>query len=266
MFKSIEVKKVSLVSEEEYFGDKERIGSSDYSLYTENEAEYIYSLKKDRSESSSMQLGSLFHQMICGDIHLKDYAPDDKYKTTSKKRLKEGFIGANDYHFLSLVLDNFPLDLKKLESDCDIFEREHGYHLDLLYKGEELKIRVKPDVLFQKLFCVDVNIIDWKTASGFFRRDPRPLQAQFYCLMMWIILSQREMSVSSFNFYTWEINTQNFRHEVLNIFQLESERVESLLTEILDSCIEIKKLMINPNKKVEVIFSSLDPFFEGYLI
>lgn len=150
-----------------YYTDPGRIGSTQYSAYCQCPGALASDSLRDEDEDEGRALvfGKLVHAIIDKSLSIDDYTIS-KYKTTSSKMINNKEIGSDDYNILRRMIDQFPLDLKRIKEESEIFEQEVGYFLDFeLEEGRHVKVRCKPDLLFQLYLSNEIELLDFKTTS-----------------------------------------------------------------------------------------------------
>lgn len=187
-------------TDEEYFADRERFGSTEYAEYMENReiglAMSIESRSRlESSETAALLFGKAVHLCLQDPSAFSRFTEGKTLYTTPSGYAKNE-LGAKDYFLLSNFLNSFPLDLEAIKSSSDFYEKEVGYFLDItiyypVLKNEiVIKFRCKPDLAFRLLLDPSLYIIDWKTSSKFGGYDFAKKyhhQGELYSNLMYLI-------------------------------------------------------------------------------
>lgn len=172
-----DVKIATVHSDEEYFADGRRFGSTEYSEYLQNrEIGLAISIEArstmESSETGALLFGKAVHLCLQDPSNFLNYTIA-KTQSTTPSGFSKGELGIKDYFLLKHFLRAFPLDMKKLMDSSDFYEKEVGYFLDITICNEEtelekvVRFRCKPDLSFRLALDNHLYIVDWKTTSKF---------------------------------------------------------------------------------------------------
>lgn len=191
----------TVLTDEEYFADKTRFGSTEYAEYMENgEIGLAMSLEArsrlESSDTAALLFGKVVHACLENPEEFSKFVPGKTVYTTPAGIAKNE-LGAKDYFILKSFLASFPLDLEGIRNASEYYEMETGYWLDItiydpVTRREILtKFRCKPDLAFRLTFSNETYILDWKTTSKFSGSDfARKYlhQGELYSNLMYLVL------------------------------------------------------------------------------
>lgn len=178
MYKIVNVDITVVNDDAEYFGDKERFGSTEYAEYMRNKdiglAMYLESRETfEQAETGALLFGKTLHLCLQDPDAFNLFRPG-KTQTTTTTGFSKNELGERDYFILKRHLESFPRSVfDGIKKNAEFYEQEVGYFLDIkilnVNTGHEIdaKFRCKPDLAFRFPFDNVLYILDWKTASKF---------------------------------------------------------------------------------------------------
>lgn len=195
-----DVKIAKVLSDEEYFADGRRFGSTEYSEYLQNgDIGLAISIEvkstMESSETGALLFGKAVHLCLQDPSNFLNYTIA-KTQSTTPLGFSKGELGVKDYFLLKHFLKAFPLDMKKIMDSSDFYEKEVGYFLDITILNNEtglekvVRFRCKPDLSFRLALDDHLYIIDWKTTSRFGGNDFTKKylhQGELYANLMYLV-------------------------------------------------------------------------------